>query len=336
MTMTLSPEAARGYLAERDGGFDANVEAIRLGGGVSNHVIKVRDEDNCIVLKQPRPNLNVEEDWPADVDRVHNEATATRVYESILKGVDLDATVPAIQFEDHERHIVGMECAPETTSMWKDDLLDGVVDDCVAEIAGRVLGTVHREAAADLSALAQFASKRPFEQLRIDPYHSAVASRHPDLNDVITAMNERLLGSERTLVHGDFSPKNILVDRESARIWVLDFEVAHRGDPVFDTAFMLNHLYIKSVYNADRGECYRAAARTFFAAYDDLVPWELEAGTVEELGVLMLARVDGKSPVEYLDEPATKETLRSIALRTLTEDVRDLDAFTEIVQAEGP
>lgn len=334
VTIDLSPETAGRYLAEAGRVPDEDVEAERLGGGVSNRVVRVRRGETCLVLKQPRPNLAVEEDWPADVDRVHNEAAATRAYESILTGTDLAATVPSIVFEDRENHVIGMECAPDAARMWKADLLEGRVDDRIATVVGRVLGAVHRETADDPEALAPFENKRPFDQLRIDPYHRTVAARHPDVADEVERLNERLLSADRTLVHGDYSPKNVLVEGRDPRVWILDFEVAHRGDPSFDTAFLLNHLHIKSVYNGDRREAYLTAARKFWAAYAAEVPWEIEAETVEELGALMLARVDGKSPVEYVEREATKDALRTIAKRALKEGVRDLDAFAELVRAE--
>lgn len=338
MSFTLTPDSAGRYLSRREGasGVANAVEAVELGGGVSNRVVMVRGTEDCLVLKQPRPNLAVEADWPADVDRVHNEAAATRVYGSILEPTELPAAVPAVRFEDDENHVVGFECAPDDARMWKADLLEGRVDVRVAETVGRVLGAVHREAAEDPELLAPFESKLPFDQLRIDPYHREVARRHPDVAEAVGAATDRLLDSDRTLVHGDYSPKNVLVeDGETFRAWILDFEVAHRGAPAFDTAFMLNHLFIKSVYNADLGAEYRDAARAFFDAYEERVPWDIEAETVEELGVLMLARVDGKSPVEYVERAETKRTLRRIAKRTLTEPIRDLGAFEALVRSEA-
>ncbi len=338
MSFTLTPDSVGRYLALRGSVADpsAVVDATELGGGVSNRVVMVHTDADCLVLKQPRSNLSVEADWPADTDRVHNEAAATRVYASLLEGTRLPAAVPAVRFEDHDEHVVGFECAPENARMWKADLLEGTVDLRVAEAVGRVLGAVHDGAAADPEFLAPFDSKLPFEQLRIDPYHRTAARRHPDVAEAIDAATDRLLEADRTLVHGDYSPKNVLVeDDASLRVWVLDFEVAHRGDPAFDTAFMLNHLFIKSVYNADRGEELRAAARAFFEAYDEHVRWDIEAETIEELGVLMLARVDGKSPVEYVESAGTKQTLRRVAKRTLTEPVRDLEAFSSLVRTEA-
>lgn len=336
MTFPLSPETAGEYLNGRDVlAGETEIDAVELGGGVSNRVIMVENGEDCLVLKQPRPNLNVEEDWPADIDRVHNEAAATRVYEAILRETELAAAVPSVRFEDHDNDIVGFECAPDAAGMWKTDLLDGTVNVRVAEEVGRVLGTVHREAADDPEFLEPFESKLPFDQLRIDPYHRTVARRHPDVSDEVNAATDRMLAGERTLVHGDYSPKNVLVEDDAVfKVWILDFEVAHRGDPSFDTAFMLNHLFIKSVHNEMQGAEYRKAARAFFEAYDETVSWDIEADTIEELGVLMLARVDGKSPVEYVERDETKDTLRRIAKQTLTEPIRDVETFEELVRTE--
>jgi 5-methylthioribose kinase len=166
---------------------------------------------------------------------------------------------------------------------------------------------------------------------------------------------------KRTLVHGDYSPKNVLLDRDggspladgdgeptgSAREdeptgsargptpWVIDFEVAHWGDPAFDAAFMLNHLFIKSVYNHAIQSAYLDAAVAFWDAYDERVPWDAERETVRELGVLVLARVDGKSPVEYVEEGAVADALRHLAKRTLRGEVETLDEFATAAREEG-
>lgn len=312
------------------------VETRPLGGGVSNRVFQVRWDGECLVLKQPRPNLAVEDDWPADVQRVHNEAAATRAFRTVIDQAGLDARVPRIVFESTADHLVAMECAPEDTVMWKRQLLDGRVDADVAAILGEVLAAVHEASALDEELREQFASKRPFHQLRLDPYHRSTAARHPDVAAHILAEADRIAGVERTLVHGDYSPKNVLVERSNGAVpWILDFEVAHWGDPAFDPAFMLNHVLIKSVYNHGAREAYHGAALTFWESYRDGVPWDVESETVTEVGVLMLARVDGKSPVEYVEEGPIAETLRRIAKRTLLEPVRGVDRLLEVADREA-
>lgn len=309
-----------------------NVE--RLGGGVSNTVLRVITDDECLVVKQPLPNLAVEDDWLADTGRVHNEAAAARAYETVIRNTELsDIRVPAVVFEDTTDHVIATTCAPSSSTMWKRELLDGQVDVSVAETLGRFLGLSHRSTANDPEVEEAFANKTPFKQLRLDPYHRTVAEQHPDVAPLIEAELDRIRAVDRTLVHGDFSPKNVLVDQQanSPSVWLLDFEVAHWGDPAFDTAFMLNHLFIKSIYRDDKQESYVEAARRFWQTYSEQVDWTVEATTMRELAVLMLARVDGKSPVEYVTDPATKETLRSAAKRALRDQVETLDEFVTLV-----
>ena len=326
--VTVRPATAVAYLRERglDPGEGATAE--NLGGGVSNRVVCVRGE-RSFVLKQPLPNLAVEDDWPADVERVHNEAAAARAYADVVTTAGLDdVRVPAVLDENLADHVVVFSCAPDDAVMWKQQLLAGRVDRSVAGSLGRLLGTAHRHTAGDGDLQATFADKTPFDQLRVDPYHRTVAERHPELADAIHAEADRVMGVDRTLVHGDFSPKNVLVGEA---LWLLDFEVAHWGDPAFDTAFMLNHLHIKAVHLPERREALLEAVDAFWDAYESASGWDIETTTVRELAVLMLARVDGKSPVEYT-EPDTEEALRTVASRALREDVETLAGFRDLLR----
>lgn len=332
----LRPATAVDYLQTHDVvPPDTTANAERLGGGVSNHVIRVTWENGCVVVKQPLPNLAVEDDWPADLTRVHNEATAARAYARILADANLDRThVPDVVFETSEYHTVAMTCAPAGAANWKRELLDGRVDACVAATVGQALAAVHVGAAGDDDLRAAFESKAPFEQLRLDPYHRTTARRHPDVAEHIRKELERIRSVDRTLVHGDYSPKNVLVDRNgpNPETWILDFEVAHWGDPAFDAAFMLNHLFIKSVYHHGSHDTYVAAARRFWRRYREGVPWDCERETVRELAVLMLARVDGKSPVEYVDEGPVAEALRTVARDALATEVTTFDEFAALAE----
>ncbi|MFA9518158.1 aminoglycoside phosphotransferase family protein [Halopenitus sp. H-Gu1] len=318
---------------------DVEPTVTSLGGGVSNTVLQVSTPDACYVVKQPLANLAVEDDWPADTARVHNEAAAVRAYHGIIDAAGLDdIEVSAVVFEDTENRVIAITCAPATSRMWKAELLERHVDPDVGATLGRFLATSHRDASEKQTIRSEFANKTPFEQLRLDPYHRTVAEQHPDIRAVVDAEIERISDVERTLVHGDFSPKNVLVDSaDETPVWLLDFEVAHWGDPSFDTAFMLNHLCIKAVYNPGRQQAYLETATHFWEAYTDVIEWDIEADTVTELAILMLARVDGKSPVEYVTSPDTKEILRRIAKRALTEDVATvpgyLDLLTEVADA---
>lgn len=333
----LSQSTVGAYLRERGiAPEDADIQSRSLGGGVSNRVIQARwDRSGCLVVKQPLPNLAVTDDWPADVTRVHNEAAAARAYHSIIAAAALPARVPEVVFESKDDHILALGCAPEHAIMWKRELLEGRVDVRVARMLGHVLGEVQARASKDRDLRSRFANKQPFVELRLDPYHRHTADRHPDIGDAILAEIDRIEAVELTIVHGDFSPKNVLVDRSNGNTpWILDFEVAHWGDPVFDAAFMLNHLLIKSVYRSAARREYLHAAKTFWDAYRARTPWEREVHCVAELGVLMLARVDGKSPVEYLEDDRTAATLRSIAKRALRDGCETIEAYIDIIVEE--
>lgn len=317
---------------------DANATAEPLGGGVSNAVLRVAWAGDAVVVKQPFPDLAVDDEWPADVERVHNEAAAARVYADVASAGSVPGVrVPAVRFEDRDEHVLVLEAAPERARMWKADLLGGDVDTDSAATLGAFLATVHGTARDDPEIRREFERYAPFEQLRLDPYHRTVAERHPGLAPAIERELDRIRDARSTLVHGDYSPKNVLVDdaEDGPELWVLDFEVAHWGDPAFDVAFMLSHLFIKSVYRRERGEEYVAAAQAFLDAYRDaggLSPAR-ERHVATELGILLLARVDGTSPVEYLETETTKDLLRTLGTELLDGDVETIDRFVAMRQA---
>ena len=336
--MRLTTETVRQYLVEHGVVPDDAAPDVRsLGGGVSNGVFHVAWDGDAVVVKQPLANLAVDDDWPADVDRIHNEAAAARVYRRVIADIGIDdVTVPAVRFEDHDAHVIAIDAAPLSARMWKRDLLDGTIDPSIGAVVGSFLAAAHEYAPREPDIETEFSNYVPFEQLRLDPYHATVADRHPDVASAIEAEIARLRKTRSTLVHGDYSPKNVLVEGGAQRrVWILDFEVAHWGDPTFDVAFMLNHLVIKSIYNPARHEAYVSTARGFWDAYRDgaSVDAAFEANVVTELGVLLLARVDGKSPVEYVTGEATKDRLRSVAKTLLTTDVTTIDGVVERVRS---
>ena len=118
----------------------------------------------------------------------------------------------------------------------------------------------------------------------------------------------------KCFVHGDFSPKNVLVDRSPGAspgsCWVIDFEVAHYGDPAFDLAFLLSHLVMKSLHMPSNRTAYDGCVDAFSAGYvraaGALVPdWPY---VMRHVGCLLMARIRGKSPAEYLTESQREAT----------------------------
>ena len=341
MVFTLAAENAVRYLEERGliaPGAAHRATARYLGGGVSNVVVKVNvggTDGDALVLKQSLPKLRVTEDWFAPQERIYRERAGI----DYLAGVLPASSIPRVVDEDRENFIFTMTAAPSDGVNWKEALLNGEVNPAVAARVGNLLAAIHRSTCVvddDVPGeLRQFADLDCFVQLRIDPYHRATAAAHPDLVEVIEREAQRMLpraGERRALVHGDFSPKNIIVtgDGAEANVFLLDFEVVHLGNPVFDLAFMLNHFTLKAIYNPALAERYCEAARAFWRAYLDAAGaamgnWNsLERDTVRQLGALLLARIDGKSPAEYITDDARKECARQLARDILTGTVATL------------
>ena len=295
------------------------IDAVELGGGVSNVVLSVRTETRVLVIKQSLGRLRVADEWLAKRERIITEAQALQLASQLTPGA-----VPEVLDMDPQALTLTMASAPQAWRNWKECLLRGEAEPRVARGLGRVLATWHRETAGKPEVATRFADVEAFDQLRVDPYYRTVMRRRPALADAIGGYVDRMLRTRRCLVHGDYSPKNVLVGREQS--WVLDFEVAHVGDPAFDLAFMLNHLMLKAFHRPQTAADYQRCARAFWSEYRAGVPADLvdEPYVLGHTGCLMLARVDGKSPAEYLT-PAEQGIARSVGEDLLSGTVLDLE-----------
>jgi aminoglycoside phosphotransferase (APT) family kinase protein len=286
-----------------------------LAGGVSSDIWRVDLPGRSLCVKRALPRLKVAADWQAPVSRNAYEwawlrfATQERphnVPEPLAH--DPAAGVFAMRFLDPADHPV-----------WKAQLLAGTVDPAVAAQVGSVLAALHEASAGRAELARAFGSDANFHALRLEPYLLASAERHADLAPTLKALVERTASTPLALVHGDISPKNILVGPRGPVL--LDAECAWYGDPAFDIAFCLNHLLLKGLVLPARREALRAAFDAFVAAYFEGVAFEprqaLEARAATLLPGLLLARIDGKSPVEYLLERPREQALARDVARAL-------------------
>ncbi len=305
-----------------------------LGWGVSNTLVKVVTDKNAFVIKQSLPQLNVKEEWLADIDRIHNEKICIDLLSPVIKS----GSVPSVIAYDPENHLFVMTCAPESGANWKEMLLGGEVSSELAGKAGHILGEMHLFSIGSDRIAAQFANDKAFVQLRLDPYYYFTASKHGDVADIITACARELHSTKSVLVHGDYSPKNFIVDEEN--LILLDFEVAHYGHPVFDLAFMLNHLFLKSIHNASKQSLYFEAVSKYLREYRQLVLGnnslrrysdENSKELLIHIGCLMLARIDGKSPVEYIVDPAQQDRVRFIAKTIISGECSNIASVMNLV-----
>lgn len=276
-----------------------------LAGGVSSDILRVEMPSGVLCVKRALPKLRVAADWRAPVERNRYEVAWMRVASSIVPGA-----VPQILGDDPEGGAFAMQwLPPERFPVWKTLLARGVVDPAAAAAVGDVLGRIHRATANDRTIAARFASDEIFYAIRLEPYLVATARAQPEFAESLLAIARVTAETHRVLVHGDFSPKNLLVGPDGPVI--LDAECAWYGDPAFDLAFVENHLLLKGAWHPRWRVAYVAALDALDHAYFAHVDWEPCPALAERvaalLPALMLARVDGKSPVEYLDAVSRRE-----------------------------
>ena len=284
-----------------------------LVGGVSSDIWRVDLADGSqLCVKRALPKLRVAADWYAPVSRNACEWAWLQFAAGVVP-----AAVPVTLAQDAEAGLFAMSwLAPADYPVWKQQLLDGRVDPVTASDVGRVLGTVHGASAGRDDLQAAFDTTGPFHALRLEPYLVHTARRHPAVAAQLQALVDRTAAHRSALVHGDVSPKNILIGPGGPVL--LDAECAWYGDPAFDLAFCLNHLLLKAVPRPDQTAQLQAAFEALVDAYFAAARFEpreqLEARAAALLPALLLARVDGKSPVEYITRDADRERVRAAAL----------------------
>jgi aminoglycoside phosphotransferase (APT) family kinase protein len=297
---------------QSDGVISAEAALTPLSGGVSSDIYHVVDGGRSLVIKRALPSLRVRDEWLADVSRNDFEQRYMRYV-----GEFLPDSVPKIQFSGS--NYFAMEFLGPEFRNWKAELLAGRATARQAAIAGNTLGVIHAKSHDDARAERDFDSGDNFVQLRVDPYFRTVAQRFPDLAPLVEDESSRLLGTQECLVHGDFSPKNLMFNGD--RMLVLDCEVAWYGDPAFDVAFCLSHLLLKGLYHAPGEIGVAGMTDAFVGAYLNASSMtaerrrELEERTARLLLLLLVARVDGKSPVEYLDSNREQFTREFVLTR---------------------
>ncbi len=286
------------------------VSVTPLTGGVASDIALIEAGPRRLCVKFALARLKVAEDWQAPV---HRNLAEYRWLEAAA-GIAPEA-VPALFGHSAAESGFAMEYVAGTdVRLWKASLLQGAPDRGEAAAVGALLGRIHAASAAPDFYRAPFRNRDDFRALRLEPYLAFTAARHPALAERLHGLIERLFAADRVLVHGDVSPKNILFRGDQPIL--LDAECATMGDASFDAAFCLNHLILKALHlPASRSGLFADAGR-LWDAYVAHVDWEdpeaLEARVCALVPALMLARVDGKSPVEYLTEPE-RQLVRAFA-----------------------
>lgn len=298
-----------------------------LTGGVASDIWRVDHGGGVFVVKRALPKLRVAADWRAPISRNASEAAWFDVVQRIVPHC-----VPRILFHDVQLGLFAMTFFdPLTYPVWKSELMLGRVNVEFAAAVGQAMARIHRVTLGDVELARQFDTGATFHAIRLEPYLEEAARRHPVVCSRLMMLSRRTGGCHAALVHGDVSPKNILVGPRGPIF--LDAECAWYGDPAFDLAFCLNHLLLKGVYLPPALQDLMAAFGALAAAYagelGDTDGAAIIGRAADLLPALLLGRVDGKSPVEYLATDQQRETVRSFALQTLSAPSRGLDAIRE-------
>ena len=277
-----------------------------LDGGVSSDIWRVDLAGGPVCVKRALPRLRVAQRWEAPVARNRYEYEWFRVAGEAAPGA-----VPKMLFRDGDAF--AMEYLdPAAHPVWKEALRQGRADPAFAAQVGRTLAAIHAATAGRDDIARRFPTDDIFYAIRLEPYLVSTATKHPELKDALLSLVDRTARTKACLVHGDVSPKNILCGPRGPVF--LDAECAWYGDPAFDLAFCLNHLLLKCLWvpgaRAAFLECFDALSGSYLSA----VPFEgVERRTAALLPALLLARVDGKSPVEYLAGDGQKDIVRRAA-----------------------
>ena len=304
-----------------------------LAGGVSSDIWRVDLAAGPVCVKRALPRLRVAQLWEAPIERNRYEYEWFRV-----AGAAAPGAVPKVIAREESAFVMEY-LDPARHPVWKALLREGRASAGFAAQVGRTLARIHA-ATTDVGAL--FPTDEIFHAIRLEPYLVATGARHPALRERLSFLAERTAKTKVCLVHGDVSPKNILAGPRGPVF--LDAECAWYGDPAFDLAFCLNHLLLKCLWNRPASSGFLQCFIGMAEAYGTGVTWEkpaaVEGRAARLLPGLLLARIDGKSPVEYITEVGEKTMVRRVARQLLQAPTDRLDAILQVwrreLEAAGP
>lgn len=284
----------------------------RITGGVSSSTHAAHLPGRGVIIKQALAQLDVAQEWTANPNRVVAEAEGLAWFNRITPD-----HVPAPIAVVERLHSLVLPMAPQPSPDLRSVVLENPQDFKPEwpKILGKLLALWH--AADHRPALgSSLDDTSRLLDLRVNPFYLDMAHTWPEHASAIEALAEELLSVRTAVVHGDFTPKNVLCLPEG-NLWVVDTEVCHIGNPVIDTASMVAHLVLKALHYRNDS----ATAHALTCARADFLG-ELSASSTPprldaHVGVFLAVRVAGRAPVSYLNEP-TRHIVSTMA-RALVE-----------------
>ena len=298
-----------------------------LKGGVSNRTVWVQfDHGRDWVMKQALAKLRVKVDWYSAPERIQREAAGLSRLGSVIAG-----HVPELVFVDERRHVLAMSAVPHPHNNWKTHLLKGETSVELAREFGQLLAKIHNAALSDPEIASDFAERAFFEELRLEPYYDYTAMQVPQARSFLEGLINSTRNRRFALVHGDYSPKNVLIC--GGKLIILDFEVIHFGDPAFDIGFSMTHFLSKAHFLQANRQSFIEMAAEYWRAYgtelDADLAERMQASAVAHTLACLLARASGRSPLEYFDDDLRRRQ-KAIVLELMR---RDIGAIPDLIDA---
>ncbi len=309
---------------------ESSIQTELLTGGVSNKTVLVEiSHGNCFVVKQALKKLRVQVDWFSDPARIIREADGIQALSQYAD----QGTIPEFLFLDRDEYLLAMEAVPEPHENYKTQLLRGVISQDLIQQFATLLSQIHSRSSKDIEQLKdRFQDREYFKTLRLEPYFGYAAEQVPEVSKFMNALIEETLSNQLSLVHGDYSPKNVLVRND--QIVLLDHEVIHLGDPAFDCGFAMTHYLGKALHLKENRNEFLHAAKKFWKTYLtglDSVDWngpEFESRVVRQFLGCLLARVEGRSTLEYLSE-SEKQLQKEITVSLISDQPETIVGMIE-------
>ena len=300
----------------------------KITDGVSSDIWYVKTEKGLeFCIKRALEKLTVKEDWFAPINRNNFEAAYFKACQNIIPN-----SFPKILGHDDKNYILAMEWFnPKSYILWKKKLLDMTFEIKDGKTISNILNKKHAYFYNKSNYKKQFENDKTFFDIRIEPYILFTAKSYPQHENYFFNVAKSLVSNKKTVIHGDFSPKNILIGSDFPVI--LDAETACWGDPVFDLAFCNNHIILKSILNLSNKKKYMSLSKEFINSYIDNINWEEKSNLRDRFlkltPLLILARLDGKSPIEYYKDKHIKKA-RALSLKILNDKIKDINNLFSI------
>ena len=303
-----------------------------LKGGVSNRTVWVgRGGRGDWVIKQALQKLRVQVDWFSDPERIQREAAGLRWLGGIIPG-----HVPEVVFNDSQRQYPGDDRCSAASLQLEDRRYsaDTLMFDSLSHSASCWRRSTTRRYVTP-NWLRNSPSGASLRSCAWNHITDIRQPKRPDAAPFLTQLIEETRARRFALVHGDYSPKNVLIHRD--RLVILDYEVIHFGDPAFDIGFSLTHFLSKAHHLPARRDAFLDMARRYWRSYlRELAPHlrdMVRHFAVQHTLACMLARVAGRSPLEYLDD-IERESQKRIVLELMKQDISAIPDLIDAVSAE--